>query len=239
MSHGKYLSELQAEAVREVIRVEALAGEWLPIPDEFYSGYEIGFDVADVSVRATVEFDKYEVTIIMTSPVENMSHRAVFHRQQSFFSRNRPGASLFVNGIDGGPATSECINAAKDLLIGLYTDWKILQSRKETVRRKMDCFPEFAVRMLAEEKERTAPVKERIRVLSQESSLLKRRFKAGEFSQKEYMKKRRPIHEEIVSLMDQVHEKDPFGECFSEELADCRYASDRRAMIKSVATAKS
>ena len=234
MSQGKDLSELRNEAVREVIRVEALAGEWLPVPDEFYNGNEIGFDVADVSVRAAVMFDRYEVTIVMTSPVENMSHRAVFYRRQSIFSRNRTSASLFVNGIDGGPATPECINAAKDLLIGLYTDWKILHSRKETIRRKMDSFPGFASRMLAEERERTAPVKERIYQLSQESGLLKRRFKAGELSQKEYMKKRRPIHEEIVSLMDQAHEKDPFCECFSEEMADCRYASDRRAMIKSV-----
>lgn len=234
MSSKEDFEKQQDKAVREIIRVEALAGEWLPIPDEFHSGSEIGFDVADVSVRAIVMFDKYEVTVIMTSPMESICHKEIYYRQQTFFRRNPPGASLFVNGVDGGPAIPRCIETARDLLIGLYTDWVILRSRRETIRRKIAAFTEYASSFLENEKARIVPIKDRIRALSIESGLLKRKFKTGEMSQGEYVEKKRPVHEEIVSLMDQSHVRDPFRIYFSEELDDCQYAMNKRELIESI-----
>ena len=234
MNRRKDLEEQRDDTVREIIRAEALAGEWLPIPEEFHSGDEMGFDVAGVKVRASVTFDRYEVKVNMTSPVQNSTFKEIYFRQQTFFRRNPPGASLFVNGVEGGPAIPKCVDAARDLLIGLYTDWKLVQSRKESIRRKFSNFLDFSARFRASEKRRIVSIRKKLAILSAESGELKSRFKDGEMSQSEYVGKKGPIHKEIVSLMDCLPEKDPFVEMFSEELTFCKYADDKKTMIESV-----
>jgi len=222
------------DVIREIIRVGAMESQWLPLPEEFHSGDEIGFDSAGIIVRAVVEFDKYGVAVRMTNPVKTMAHKEVYYRQQTFFRRNKPGSSLVVNDEEGGMATKKCIDTARELLVGLYSDWLILQSRREAIRRKLADFTDYARLFLEKETERIAILKDRILVLSQKSGNLKRRYKNGEMTQKEYVEKRKPIHEEIVSLMNESHTKDPFLSRFADELNDCKFTLDKQSLIKSI-----
>jgi len=222
------------DAIREIIRTGAMESQWLPLPEEFHSGNEIGFDTAGIAVRAVVEFDKYGVAVRMTHPVKTMAYKEVYYRQQTFFRRNKPGSSLFVNDEEGGMATKKCIDTAMELLVGLYSDWVILQSRREAIRRKLADFTDYTRLFLEKEMERIAIVKERILVLSKNSGELKRRFKNGEMPQEEYVEKRKPIHEEIVSLMNESHAKDPFRSRFADEMNDCKFTLDKQSLIKSI-----
>ena len=234
MSNSKEIEEKKDQMVREIIRANALEGEWIPMNGEFHSGDVMGFDVAGVRVRATVEFDKYGFVVKMTSPVKCSCSKDIYHRRQSFFTRNPPGASLFVGGVEGGPATQRCLDGAKEVLIGLYTDWVVLRRRREAVRRKLAGFADYAVSFVAGEKARTAPVRQKIRELSALSGQLKQRFKRGEMTQEDYVRQRQPLHDEIVSLMSRTHERDPFVSCFSQELEDCQYVMNKREFIESI-----
>lgn len=231
---GMDLSEKKDGMIREIIREGALKGEWLPMHEPFHSGDAMGFDVAGVAVRATVTFDRYGFAVNMTSPVECTGRKDIYYRQQTFFRRNRPGVSLFEGGVEGGPATQRCLDGAKEVLIGLYTDWVVLRSRREAVRRKLAGFADYAVSFVAGEKARTAPVRQKIRELSALSGQLKQRFKRGEMTQEDYVRQRQPLHDEIVSLMSRTHERDPFVSCFSQELEDCQYVMNKRDFIESI-----
>ena len=228
------LSEKKDGMIREIIREGALKGEWLPMHEPFHSGDAMGFDVAGVAVRATVTFDRYGFVVNMTSPIECTGRKDIYYRQQTFFRRNRPGVSLFEGGVEGGPATQRCLDGAKEVLIGLYTDWVVLRSRREAVRRKLAGFADYAVSFVAGEKARTAPVRQKIRELSALSGQLKQRFKRGEMTQEDYVRQRQPLHDEIVSLMSRTHERDPFVSCFSQELEDCQYVMNKRDFIESI-----
>jgi len=227
------IADKKDDTIRKIIRTSAMAAQWLPLPEEFHSGDEMGFDIGEVKVRAIVEFDKYGVAVRMTHPVKTMAYKEVYYRQQTFFRRNKPGSSLFVDGIEGGSATEKCLDTARDLLTGLYSDWMILQSRKEAIRRKLTCFSDFARAFMEKEAVRISSLKSLILELSRQSGELKRRFKNGEMPQEEYVEKRKPIHNEIVSLMKASHPRDPFQYRFSAELNECRYAIDRETLVKS------
>lgn len=226
--------ERQDQRIREIIRETARYSEWLPIPAELHNGDEMGFDIGGVSFRGKVFFDKYGVKVNLTSPVVNRAERDVYHRRPSFFARNPRGASLFVGGVEGGPATPECLETAKELLTGLYTDWFILQSRKEAIRRKLKMFPEYLKEFCVREKARIEPLKNKIRELSCRSGENKARLKSGEITQKQYVENRRPLHNEIVNLLDQAQERDPFRTMFSSEISDCLYAADKKKFIESI-----
>ena len=234
MSINKEIEEKKDCMVREIIRESALEGEWIPVNEVFHSGDEMGFDVAGVCVRAIVTFDKYGFVVSMTSPVKCSCSKDIYHRYQTFFFRNPPGASLFVGGVEGGPATQKCLDGAKEVLIGLYTDWVILRSRKEAIRRKVAGFAHYAASFVPREKARTAPLRQKRRELSALSGQLKRRFKSGELSQDDYVRQKRPLHDEIVSLMARARERDPFMYRFSRELEDCKYVLDKREFIESI-----
>lgn len=227
-------SDMQDHRLREILKTSALGAEWIPVPEKLFNGDEIGFDIGDVSFRGNVEFNEYGVTLHLTSPVSNRAYKAVFYSQQTFFKRNPPGASLFIDGIQGGPATDKCIETAKDLLIGLYSDWVILQSKKTSIRKRLSEFGIFAKALHEREQKRIAPIRERLKMLSIRSGEIKGRLKRGEISQQEYVAVRRPIHDEIVALMKESHEKDPFRTVFSDELADCHYAVLSRELIESI-----
>ncbi len=226
--------EQQDQRIREIISESTQYAEWLPIPEEFHSGEEMGFDLGGVSIRGNVVFDKYGVTVNLTSPVVNRACRDIYHRRQTFFSRNPPRASLFVGGVEEGPAIPECIEAAKELLVGLYTDWFILQSRKESIRLRLKAFPEILKNFADYEKARVEPIKKKIKELSRKSGENKGRFKRGEITQPQYIENKRPLHDEIVSLMAEAREKDPFRTVFSSELDDCEYAMDKKKFIESI-----
>lgn len=160
------LSEKKDGMIREIIREGALKGEWLPMHEAFHSGDAMGFDVAGVAVRATVTFDRYGFVVNMTSPVECTGRKDIYYRQQTFFRRNRPGVSLFKGGVKGGPATQQCVDGAREVLIGLYTDWMILRSRREEIRRKLAGFTEWAASFNRQEKKRVAPDRQKLQKLA-------------------------------------------------------------------------
>lgn len=222
------------QRIREIIHETALNGEWIPIPEKFYSGGEIGFDAAGVSVRAIITFDNYEVIVTMTSPAKCTGHEEVYYRQQTFFRRNPPGASLFVNGEEGGPATKECLFHAKRVLIGMYADWLILYSRKEEIKRKFSDFATYINSFYEKEKERISELREMIYELSVRSGRLKRSFKSGELKQKEYVEQKQPIHKEIVKLMGESVVGDPFETRFAPELEDISYVMDKKKFIETI-----
>lgn len=235
MSQKTEISARQERIVREIIKETALSGDWIPDPEEFYCGDVIGFDLAEVSVRAAVTFSKYSVIVRMTSPVACFGSKDVFFSKHSFFSRNPPEASLYVDGVEGGPATQKCLAAAKSVLIGLYSDWVILNSRKEEIRKKLSDYPDYEKSFKEREKLRISELKARILDLSRRSGQIKRLFKRGEMTQDEYVDRRRPVHNEIVSLMAEALERNPFDIRFSRELGDCCHVIDKRNFILAVA----
>lgn len=228
------IRDKQREMIREIIGEEARKGEWLPVPEAFHSGDMIGFDVAGVCVRAEVDFDRFGVVVRMVSPVDCSGSKDIYCRQPTFFHRNPAGASLFEGGVEGGPATQKCISVAKDVLIGLYTDWMVLMSSREEIRGKVSGFPEWAESFVKKEKERIAPDRRKLLDLSARSGQLKKLFKSGGMSQADYVKARQPIHEEIVSLMARTSVRDPFACRFSEELGECLFVRDRRSFIENL-----
>lgn len=218
--------------MREIIAAGVEQAAWLPLPEKFCSGDEIGFDFADVNVRARVLFDSGKLTVEMTSPVNCTSSKVVtWHR--SFFSRTRT-SSLCDGGKEDGPATDFCIGTAKSLLVNLFSDWFILNLRREEIRRKFATFGEFSRSYIAKEKTRVFPIGQTVHELSRQSGEAKRQFKAGLISQNEYLQIRKPLHEKLSELTRQMRIKDPFEIHFAPELRDCLYADDSKALIKSI-----
>jgi len=226
--------EQQDQRIREILRVSAVGADWLPIPEQLFNGDEIGFDIGGISVRGNVTFNECTVTVVLTSPVKARAYTDVYYRQQTFFLRNPPGSSLFVDGKEGGPATERCIFHAKKLLIGLYSDWMILQGRKESIRQRLAGLSEYVKRLRESEALVFPKIKQKIFELSRQSGEVKRSFKRGEITQQEYIKRKAPFHEQIVSLMQESKPKEPFYELFESEIKDCQYATDKRKFIESI-----
>lgn len=222
------MDEKQNNAIREILAANARAGVWLPFPESFFSGEEIGFDLSDVKVRANVIFTRRDLTVEMTSPVRNQHINHIWYKKFTAVLNEKPNCLE-----EGGQGTDRCINKAKEILIGLYTDWMILHSRRDDIRSRLDLLPNYAANLHISEVERIAPLKERIRILNAESASLKKFLQAGEIRQEEYSNRRHPIHEEIVALLPLSKEKDPFMELFREEIDLCKYAEDKRALIES------
>jgi len=224
----------QDQKIRNILRISAVSADWLPNPEQLFNGDEIGFDIGDISVRGNVTFNKFTVTVNITSPLKAIAYTDVYYRRQTFFRRNPPGDSLFQDGKEGGAATAKCIFEAKKLLIGIYSDWMILQGRKESIKQKLDGFTEYAKRLRESEALVIPKIKQKIKELSRQSGEVKQSFKRGEITQQEYIDMKAPIHEQIVSLLRESEPKDPFIELFKSEIKDCRYATDKRKFIESM-----
>ena len=80
---------------------------------------------------------------------------------------------------------------------------------------------------MEKERERVAAVRNRIRELPFICDSIRRRFKAGELSQVEYIADKKPYREEMEELHRQDVMRDPFVELFKEELSRCRFAKER------------
>ena len=225
--------ERKSAKMREIITAGAEQAAWLPLPEKFYSGDEIGFGFADVNVRARVKFDIGKLTVEMTSPVGCTASKVVYgHR--SFFNRTGAFRPFCEDGKEGGPATAYCVETAKELLVNLFTDWFILNLRREEIRKKLATFEEFSRSYIAREKARVFPIGQVFHELSWQSADAKRQLKAGQISQSEYVKIRGPIHEKLSELTRQMRIKDPFETRFEEELRECLYAEDPKALIRSI-----
>lgn len=225
--------ERKTAKIRGIIVAGAEQASWLPIPEKFYSGDKIGFDFADVSVRARVQFDVGKLTVEMTSPVGCTASKVVYgHR--SFFNRTGAFRPLCEDGKEGGPATAFCVETAKELLVNLFSDWFILNLRREEIHQKMATFDEFSRSYKAREKARILPIWPIFHELSRQSAEAKRQLKAGLISQSEYLRIRGPLHEKLSELTRQMRIKDPFKVRFRSELRDCLYVEDPEALIRSI-----
>lgn len=220
--------------MRQILKTQAEHARWLPQKEDFRSGDTMGFDLPDVSVRTVVTYDQYGVSVHMISPVDCDASKYVYHRQQTFFCRNPRNASLTVDGTKDGPANALCLATARDLVIGLYSDWAIIRSQKEIIRRKLQGLPAFAASFKEREEIRVAAVKKKIRELSVISGAIKRRFKAGELTQKEYIAEKKPYRAEIAELTHQAEMRDPFAERFREELSSCKFVKNWWKLIESM-----
>ena len=225
--------ERKSAKMREIIAAGAEQAAWLPLPEKLFSGDEIGFDFADVNVRARVLFNIGKLTVEMTSPVGCTASKVVYGLR-SFFNRTGAFRPFCESGKEGGPATAFCVETAKSLLVNLFSDWFILNLRQEEIRKKLATFDEFSRSYMAREKARTLPIGQIIHELSRQSADAKRQLKAGLISQSEYLRIRGPLHEKLSELTRQMRIKDPFEIRFEEELRDCRYAEDPKALIKSI-----
>lgn len=218
--------------VRNIIATSASSCDWTLPEGEFYSGDQMSGDMAGVPVQATVTFTRYDVTANMTSPVICSTTRRVL-KAPSFFSRNRVGSTLFAGNSSDGPASELCLRNAKSAIIGLYTDWVVLCSRKDIIQEKFTQFEEFSKELHRSELDRIRPIKTHLKDLRSQSAAVKLAFKAGEIDEQEYIRAKRPLREQIHALESEIVEKDPFAILFGEEIQLCRYVSDKRSFIES------
>ena len=214
------------ELIRQIFRTQAEHARWQPQKDEFRSGDAMGFDLPGVSVRTVVTYDQYGVSVHMTSPADCTVSKDIYYRQQTFFRRNPRNASLTVDGTGNGPANDLCLETARNLVIGLYSDWAVTQSRKDVIRRKLKGLYSFTAVFMEKERERVAAVRDRIRELSFICGSIRRRFKAGELYQVEYIADKKSYRKEMEELHRQDVMRDPFVELFKEELSRCRFAKE-------------
>ena len=225
--------ERKSAKMREIITAGAEQAAWLPLPEKFYSGDEIGFGFADVNVRARVKFDIGKLAVEMTSPVGCTASKVVYgHR--SFFNRTGAFRPFCEDGKEDGPATAFCVETAKELLVNLFTDWFILNLRREEIRKKLATFEEFSRSYIAREKARVFPIGQVFHELSRQSADAKRHLKAGLISQSEYLRIRGPLHEKLSKLTKKMKIKDPFKVRFRSELQECLYAENPKALIRSI-----
>lgn len=222
------MSVAREEMMREIIFQSLSGAEWIPLPECFHTGDEIGFDFNGMMVRGTVNFDRQLLAVQMTVPVRCSGLNKL--RRPSFFNP-RPQPSLVC---EDGSATRFCLDSAKDILVGLYSDWVIMTSRLDVIRRKFAEYPEFSANFLASERERIAPIKKSWSNLSSYSHQLKMKFKLGELSQEEYIMQKRPISAAISELQKGMEVEDPFRVMFEEELELLRYVSDRQPFIEQI-----
>ena len=61
-------------------------------------------------------------------------------------------------------------------------------------------------------------------MVSKTSGQLKRDFKAGKYTEKEYVALRAPIHQKIVELLAESEIRNPFHQYFKEYLDLCQFA---------------
>ena len=230
----EFTQELEkATHMREIIAAGVEQAVWLPLPEKFCSGDEIGFDFAGVNVRARVLYDSGKLTVEMTSPVNCTSSKVVsWHR--SFFNRTRTSTALS----EDASATGFHIGTAESLLVNLFSDWFILNLRRDEIRRKFATFDEFSRSYIAKEKARVFPIGQTVHELSRQSGDAKRQLKAGQISENEYIQIRKPLHEKLSELTRQMRIRDPFEIHFEPELRDCWYVDDSKALIKSIGEVK-
>lgn len=223
------------DAARKVIAASVKAAEWTEMPQPFHSGDEIGFDLGDDTVRATVLFNSDALYVLMTSPVQCGCHDTRRLRQRSLLSRNgMRTTSLTVDGTDEGAATPRCMEMAMDMLTRLYCDLAMVRSVSSRLQAKACGYEDFHRGFEMEEDGRIAQVNSDIREYSRQSGALKREFKAGGMTQAEYVSRKRPIHDRIVRLMDSVGRRDPFEAYYAEELDLVRHARPAKEMVKNV-----
>ena len=183
---------------------------WLDENDSLASGDVVGFDFGDDRVRATVDMRKDSIEIHMVSPLKYDYARS-WH--QSFFSRN--------NWLHDDAKVKAAVHGA---LTELYYDYAMVKSRKDDLVAHSRGYRSFRESFLEQERKRILDAKKECAEVSKTSGQLKRDFKAGKYTEKEYVALRAPVHERIVRLLAESEIRDPFHLYFREYLDLCRFA---------------
>ena len=106
----------------------------------------------------------------------------------------------------------------------LYYDYAMVKSRKDDLVAHSRGYRSFRESFLEQEKKRILDAKKECAEVSKTSGQLKRDFKAGKYTEKEYVALRAPVHERIVRLLAESEIRNPFPLYFREYLDLCRFA---------------
>lgn len=194
----------------EIFRNAVDNAGWLDENDSLASGDVVGFDFGDERVRATVDIRKDSIGIHMVSPLKYDYARS-WH--QSSFSRN--------NWLHDDTKVKAAVHGA---LTELYYDFTMVKSRKDDLVAHSRGYRHFRESFLEQERKRILDAKKECAEVSKTRGQLKRDFKAGKYTKKEYVSLRAPVHERIVRLLAESKIRDPFPLYFREYLDLCQFA---------------
>lgn len=192
--------------------------EWLDEKDSLVSGDMVGFNFGDDEVRATVEIGKEIIEVHIISPLKYDYVRSL---HMSFFSRN--------NWFKDENKVKAIVHR---ILTELYYDYAMVKLRKDDLVAHSRGYKSFRESFLEQERERTLVARKECAMVSKTSGQLKRDFKAGKYTEKEYVALRAPVHERIVRLLAESELRDPFHLYFREYLDLCQFASNPELIIR-------
>lgn len=190
--------------------------EWLDENDSLVSGDMVGFNFGDDEVRATVEIRKEIIEVHIISPLKYDYVRSL---HMSFFSRN--------NWLK-----DENKAIVHRILTELYYDYAMVKLLKDDLVAHSRGYKSFRESFLEQERERTLVARKEYAMVSKTSGQLKRDFKAGKYTEKEYVALRAPIHQKIVELLAESEIRNPFHLYFREYLDLCQFASNPELIIR-------
>ena len=191
---------------------------WLDEKDSLVSGDMVGFNFGDDEVRATVETGKEIIEVHMISPLKYDYARSL---HMSFFSR--------YNWIKDENKVKAIVHR---ILTELYYDYAMVKLRKDDLVAHSRGYKSFRESFLEQERERTLEARKECAMVSKTSGQLKRDFKAGKYTEKEYVALRAPIHQRIVELLAESEIRNPFQQYFREYLDLCQFASNPELIIR-------
>lgn len=184
--------------------------EWLDEKASLVSGDMVGFNFGDDEVRATVEIGKEIIEVHIISPLKYDYARSL---HMSFFSRN--------NWLKDENKVKAIVHR---ILTELYYDYSTVKLRKDDLVDHSRDYKSFRESFLKQERERTLEARKECAMVSKTSGQLKRDFKAGKYTEKEYVALRAPIHQKIVELLAESEIRNPFHQYFKEYLDLCQFA---------------
>jgi hypothetical protein len=202
----------------EIFRNAVDNAGWLDEKDSLVSGDTVGFNFGDDEVRATVETGKEIIEVHMISPLKYDYARSL---HMSFFSRN--------NWLKDENKVKAIVHR---ILTELYYDYAMVKLRKDDLVAHSRGYKSFRESFLEQERERTLEARKECAMVSKTSGQLKRDFKAGKYTEKEYVALRAPIHQKIVELLAESEIRNPFHQYFREYLDLCQFASNQELIIR-------
>ena len=192
--------------------------EWLDEKGSLVSGDMLGFNFGDDEVRATVEIGKEIIEVHIISPLKYDYARSL---HMSFFSRN--------NWLEDENKVKAIVHR---ILTELYYDYSMVKLRKDDLVAHSRGYKSFRESFLEQERERILEARKECAMVSKTSGQLKRDFKAGKYTEKEYVAMRAPIHQKIVDLLAESEIRNPFHQYFREYLDLCQFASNPELFIR-------
>jgi len=99
-----------------------ISAQWEKTGDEVFSGSTFTIPLGDETISGKLTFNKDDIEVAMTSPVQMTIHWDVIYNYEYRFSDGY--GTLTKNGKKDGPATDKCKKEAVRALMGMYYAWK-------------------------------------------------------------------------------------------------------------------